>query len=112
MKWINRGLSGIAALALGAGSAVNGFADAKLTGHPWKCFEQPLRLEHQNDLWAIPQFHIVCTENLRTRDKDLMARARDEGRFWEIDTGHDLMITEPDAVTAALLEIATCNSSS
>ena len=30
MKWINRGLSGIAAMALGAGSAVNGFADAKL----------------------------------------------------------------------------------
>jgi len=28
------------------------------------------------------------------------------------DTGHDLMITEPNAVTAALLEIATCNSSS
>ena len=41
-----------------------------------------------------------------------MDRARAEGRFWEIDTGHDLMITEPDAVTAALLEIATCNSSS
>ena len=82
------------------------WTDARLTGHPWKCFEQPLRLEHQNDLWAIPQFHIVCTENLRTRDKDLMATARDEGRFWEIDTGHDLMITEPEAVTAALLEIA------
>ena len=27
--------------------------------------------------------------------------------MWEIDTGHDLMITEPDAVAAALLEIAT-----
>ena len=40
-----------------------------------------------------------------------MERARAEGRFWEIDTGHDLMITEPDAVTAALLEIATCSSS-
>jgi len=84
----------------------------KLTGHPWKCFEQPLRLEHEDELWAIPQYHIVCTENLRTRDKMLIDRARAEGRFWEIDTGHDLMITEPDAVTAALLEIATCNSSS
>jgi pimeloyl-ACP methyl ester carboxylesterase len=80
--------------------------DDKLTGHPWKCFEQTLRLEHEDALWAIPQYHIVCTENLRTRDKDLMTRARAEGRFWEIDTGHDLMITEPDAVTAALVEIA------
>jgi hypothetical protein len=78
----------------------------KLTGHPWKCFEQPLQLEHEDDLWAIPQYHIVCTENLRTRDKVLMERARAEGRFWEIDTGHDLMITEPEAVAAALLEIA------
>jgi hypothetical protein len=32
--------------------------------------------------------------------------ARVERRLWEIDTGHDLMITEPDAVAAALLEIA------
>jgi pimeloyl-ACP methyl ester carboxylesterase len=88
------------------------WTDAKLTGHPWKCFEQPLVLEHEDDLWAIPQYHIVCTENLRTRDRDLMDRARAEGRFWEIDTGHDLMITEPEAVAAALLEIATCSSRS
>ena len=71
-----------------------------------------MRLEHEDELAKIPQYHIVCTENLRTRDRELMERARAEGRFWEIDTGHDLMITEPDAVTAALLEIATCNSSS
>ena len=88
------------------------WTDDKLTGHPWKCFEQPLRLEDEDALTKIPQYHIVCTENLRTRDRELMDRARAEGRFWEIDTGHDLMITEPDAVTAALLEIATCNSSS
>ena len=88
------------------------WTDEKLTGHPWKCFEQPLRLEHEGELAKIPQFHIVCTENLRTRDQDLMDRARAEGRFWEIDTGHDLMITEPEAVTAALLEIAACRSSS
>ena len=34
------------------------------------------------------------------------ATARAEGRLWDIDTGHDLMITEPDAVTEALLEVA------
>jgi hypothetical protein len=27
-----------------------------------------------------------------------MARARAEGRLWDIDTGHDLMITEPEKV--------------
>ena len=78
----------------------------RLTGHPWKCFEQPLVLTNEDALWAIPQYHIVCTSTLATRDKTLMANARDEGRLWEIDTGHDLMLTEPRAVADALLEIA------
>jgi len=80
--------------------------DDKLTGHPWACFEQPLRMEHEDALWAIPQYHIVCTEHVATRDQELMAKARAEGRYWEIDTGHDLMITEPQFVADALLEVA------
>lgn len=78
----------------------------RLAGHPWQCFEQPLRLTNEAALWAIPQFHIVCTSTLPTRDRDLVAKARDEGRLWDIDTGHDLMITEPQAVADALLEVA------
>ena len=35
-----------------------------------------------------------------------MERARAAGRLWEIDTGHDLMITEPRAVADALLQVA------
>ena len=81
--------------------------DARLTGHPWSCFEQKLELTDEDALWAIPQFHIVCTSTLATRDPELMDRARDEGRLWDIDTGHDLMITEPQAVADALIEIAT-----
>ena len=46
----------------------------RLTGHPWQCFEQPLRLTNEEALWAIPQYHIVCTSTLPTRDRDLMAR--------------------------------------
>jgi pimeloyl-ACP methyl ester carboxylesterase len=80
--------------------------DDKLSGHPWACFEQPLRLEHEDALWAIPQYHIVCTEHVGTRDEALLAEARAKGRYWEIDTGHDLMITEPKAVAGFLLEIA------
>jgi pimeloyl-ACP methyl ester carboxylesterase len=76
----------------------------RLTGHPWQCFEQPLRLTNEAALWAIPQYHIVCASTLATRDPDLMARAREAGRLWVIDTGHDLMITEPQAVASALLE--------
>jgi len=78
----------------------------RLTGHPWKCFEQPLKLRNEAALRAIPQYHIVCTSTLATRDAGLMGNARAEGRLWDIDTGHDLMITEPQAVAGALLQIA------
>ena len=79
----------------------------RLTGHPWACFEQPLRLTNETELWAIPQYHISCTSTLPTRDPQLMAKARAAGRLWDIDTGHDLMITEPGAVADALLQVAT-----
>ena len=78
----------------------------RLTGHPWKCFEQPLELTNEEALWAIPQYHIICTSTLATRDANLMARARSEGRLWDIDTGHDLMITEPEKVADALIQVA------
>ena len=79
----------------------------RLTSHPWRCFEQKLELTNEDALWAIPQYHVVCTSTLATRDPELMGRARDEGRLWDIDTGHDLMITEPQKVADALLEIAS-----
>ena len=79
----------------------------RLTGHPWKCFEQRLELTNEAALWAIPQYHIVCTSTLATRDKALLDRARSEGRLWDIDTGHDLMITEPEKTAEDLLQVLT-----
>ena len=38
--------------------------DERLTGHPWRCFEQKLELTNEDALWAIPQYHIVCTSTL------------------------------------------------
>ncbi|ROO88583.1 pimeloyl-ACP methyl ester carboxylesterase [Actinocorallia herbida] len=80
--------------------------DDRLTGHPWKCFEQPLTLTDEAAFRAIPQFHVVCTSTIPTRGPELIAEARAEGRLWDIDTGHDLMLTEPRAVADVLLEIA------
>jgi pimeloyl-ACP methyl ester carboxylesterase len=80
--------------------------DDRLTGHPWRCFEQKLDLSNEEGLWAIRQYHIVCESTLATRDPGLIERAKTEGRLWSIDTGHDLMITEPDLVTDALVQIA------
>jgi pimeloyl-ACP methyl ester carboxylesterase len=79
----------------------------RLTGHPWKCFEQKLDLTNEAAFRAIPQYHIVCTSTLATRDPDLVAQARAEDRLWDIDTGHDLMITEPEAVAELLERVAS-----
>ena len=78
----------------------------RLTPHPWACFAQPLRLKDEAALAAMPTFHIVCSSTLDTRDPALIGPARAEGRLWVIDTGHDLMVTEPAAVATALTEIA------
>jgi len=55
----------------------------------------------------IPRCHIVCTLTLGSGDPELLAKARAEGRLWDIDTGHDLLITEPEAVADRLLRVAS-----
>jgi pimeloyl-ACP methyl ester carboxylesterase len=77
----------------------------KLTPHPYRCFAQPLRLTNEAALWEIPQTHIVCTNTLPHRDPARMAKAKAAGRVWDIDTGHDLMITEPKAVADLLARV-------
>jgi pimeloyl-ACP methyl ester carboxylesterase len=82
------------------------FMADRLTPHPWACFAQRLELTNEAALWKIPQYHIVCTSTLATRDRGLMDRARAEGRLWDIDTGHDLMLTEPQKTADALHQVA------
>jgi pimeloyl-ACP methyl ester carboxylesterase len=77
----------------------------KLTPHPWKCFEQKLVLSNESALRKIPQTHIVCTSTLKTRDIAALETATN-GRIWDIDTGHDLMISEPEKVAELLLRLA------
>ena len=78
----------------------------RLTSHPWACFEQPLHLTDESALAKMPKYQIVCTSTLATRDPALMEEYRSAGRLWDIDTGHDLMITEPQKVADALEAIA------
>jgi pimeloyl-ACP methyl ester carboxylesterase len=77
----------------------------RLTPHPWKCFEQKLVLRNEQAMRAIPESHIICTATIPGRDMDLLT-ARSQGRVWDIDTGHDLMLTEPDWVTDRLCDVA------
>lgn len=78
----------------------------RLTPHPWRCFDTPLRLRDEARLAEIPTFHVVCEETIPTRDAAMIERARADGRLYSVDTGHDLMISEPDFVADAFDEIA------
>jgi pimeloyl-ACP methyl ester carboxylesterase len=78
---------------------------ARLTPHPWKCFEQPLRLTNEAALVHIPQSHICSTLFMRFRDVDGL-RQKANGRVWDFDTGHDMMITEPGWVANKLMLLA------
>jgi pimeloyl-ACP methyl ester carboxylesterase len=77
----------------------------RLTPHPWACFEQKLILRNEEAMRAIPESHIICSITKLGRDMELLNR-RSGGRVWDIDTGHDLMLTEPDWVTDRLSDVA------
>ncbi|MFC0206374.1 alpha/beta fold hydrolase [Novosphingobium soli] len=81
------------------------WTDARLTAQPWACFTQKLALTNEAAMRAIPESHLVCTSTLAGRDLALL-QARSQGRVWDVDTGHDLMLTEPDWVAERLDAIA------
>ena len=80
----------------------------KLTPHPWQCFAQKLLLNNEEMLRQIPvSFFITSIQKttLGTAEKEGLL-ALTNGRLWEIDTGHDLMISEPQKTAEALLTLA------
>jgi pimeloyl-ACP methyl ester carboxylesterase len=81
------------------------WAKARLTAQPWKCFEQKLQLHNEAAMRAIPESHLICTATKPGRDMALLQQ-RSQGRVWDIDTGHDLMITEPAWVAGKLQLLA------
>jgi pimeloyl-ACP methyl ester carboxylesterase len=78
---------------------------SKLTPHPLACFTQPLRLSNEAALAAIARSGIYCRLTLEHWPPPQVARARALQPLWEIDTGHDLMVTEPAAVAERLLTL-------
>jgi pimeloyl-ACP methyl ester carboxylesterase len=85
---------------------MNAWAKPRLSLQPWKCFEQKLVLTNEAAMRAIPESHIMCTSTKPGRDMALL-NERANGRVWDIDTGHDLMLTEPDWVAEKLHLITT-----
>jgi pimeloyl-ACP methyl ester carboxylesterase len=78
----------------------------RLTPHPWRCFEQPLQLVSEDAVRAIPQSHVLSVLASSCCDIDHLRELAD-GRVWQLETGHDMMLTEPVLVAdklAATLE--------
>jgi pimeloyl-ACP methyl ester carboxylesterase len=86
------------------------WAVPKLTPHPWKTVVQPLRLRHPNAVAAKPRTIINCTSTMERRRETVSAdhfeRWHSADRVWEIDTGHDLMLTRPRETADMLLKLA------
>ena len=79
---------------------------SKITPQPWKTFTQKLHLRDEAALRRIPRTSINCTQALRASPPEARDRQLDGDQLFEIDTGHDLMITEPQAVADMLLQAA------
>jgi pimeloyl-ACP methyl ester carboxylesterase len=87
-------------------SAMIAWMQSRLTPHPWRSFTQKLQLSNEAAVKAIPRTNINCTATLSLRPPERAGRAFEADRVWEIDTGHDLMLTEPEAVAGMLLRLA------
>ncbi len=80
----------------------------KLTPHPWRCFEQQLVLNNEAEMRAIPISFVFSAVQIDSLTDEIRQQIREftQGRFWEINTGHDLMISEPELTANALLGVA------
>lgn len=79
---------------------------ARMVPHPWKAFAEKLSFTNAEAVRRIPRSNINCTASLRNSSPEMRARQLAGQRNFEIDTGHDLMITEPRKVADMLLAIA------
>ena len=78
----------------------------RLTPHPWRCFEQPLVLRNEAAMRALPHTAIVASPSLVEVHPERYESARAADRLWYVETGHDLMLSEPDRVAELLLRLA------
>ena len=78
----------------------------RLTPHPWRTCEQRLHLERESAVLAIPRTIVNCTPTIAARVQPQHERLFRGTNVWEIDTGHDLMITEPERVAELLERLA------
>lgn len=89
--------------------ALAAWATPRLTPHPWKTVIQRLRLANPQAVAAKPRTIINCTNTMARRrgtvDDAHFQRWLTADRVWEIDTGHDLMLSEPEKTAEMLLRL-------
>jgi hypothetical protein len=83
---------------------------ARLTPHPLKAAEHPVRLADPTAA-ALPRTFIACAGVPRgpgsaVRQAGERARTAAGWRYRELPTGHDAMVTAPRELTDLLLEVA------
>ncbi|SDS15346.1 alpha/beta fold hydrolase [Microlunatus soli] len=78
-----------------------------LSDQPVRCLQQPVRLNNPAAR-TVPRSHIHCTAG--RPDGVGRAAVPDGERVWELQTGHDCMITQPAELAAVLVEIALLGS--
>ena len=76
----------------------------KLASQPLKTFTQPLRLTHAGAR-VVPRTYIWCAEYPSFRPFAERVRTDPGWRYRELPTGHDAMITAPQALAGLLLEL-------
>jgi pimeloyl-ACP methyl ester carboxylesterase len=81
------------------------WAAPRLSPHPWRTLTQPLRLHDAAAVRRIPRTIVNCAGRLDHTEGAWRERLLDGERVWEIDTGHDLMISAPEAVAGMLLKL-------
>ena len=81
------------------------WARPRLSPHMWKCFISPLHLTREDQVRKLPRTSINCTPTLAARPPELLHRAFEADHVFEIDTTHNLMMTEPLKLADMLLEI-------
>lgn len=82
------------------------FAKEHLTPHPWKTFTDTLHLENPDIVAQIGKTDIYTKTTLDGLLRTGIVTSKEAAQAIVIDTGHDLMITEPELTADMLLNTA------
>jgi pimeloyl-ACP methyl ester carboxylesterase len=82
------------------------WAFARMTPHPWKASAQRLLLQNPERIAAMPRYHIVSARTAEMGAHDRLApEDKVQGRYFELDGPHALMVTNAAEVARVLLQI-------